>query len=97
MNRFHSLENTYKYMSEASRIDGSEVSPDLSMREFSTVMYRTRMCTLQEARILFDAIDLNTDGIVTVEDFIRVIATSAPIVTLEGFRAWDKILSQIFV
>ncbi len=49
-------------------------------------MYRARMSTLQEARILFDAIDMNGDASVSIQEFLYVLSTAAPIASLEDFR-----------
>ncbi|KAF4717430.1 hypothetical protein FOZ63_014950, partial [Perkinsus olseni] len=60
---------------------------DMKIREFSNTLIKTKICTdLADARMIFDAIDINGDGGVSVHEFMETLDSAAEITTLEDFR-----------
>ncbi|KAF4743554.1 hypothetical protein FOZ63_032392, partial [Perkinsus olseni] len=79
--RFGSLTRAFSQIAAV----GSE--RDMKIREFSNTLIKTKICTdLAEARMIFDAIDINGDGGVSVHEFMETLDSAAEITTLEDFR-----------
>ncbi|KAF4668881.1 hypothetical protein FOL47_002838 [Perkinsus chesapeaki] len=79
--RFGSLQKAFSRIA----LVGSE--RDMKIKEFSNTLIKTKICSdLAEARMIFDAIDINGDGGVSVQEFMDTLESAAEITSLEGFR-----------
>lgn len=63
-----------------------DASKKLSMKEWKLVLHGAGLASYQEARILFDLLDANKDGTLTLMEFQVGVESMAPVLSLEGLR-----------
>lgn len=79
LKRFSSLAEAF----DSFNVDGSK---QLDMREWCDLLGRTDMCSMFEARVIFELMDADRDGSLTMAEFNLGLETIAPVVSLVALR-----------
>jgi len=82
----HKMLEKHGSIQEAFNSISVEVSRRLSMREWCEILSKAKFCSLMEARVIYELMDANHDGTLTLPELQLGIEAVAPVTSVETLR-----------